>query len=572
MKHRCAYYIIPVLFLAAMVSCEKFFDVEPKDLLLPDNHFRDKYDADAAVRGIYGKLLYLADKYVILNELRADLMDVTANADHHLRQLNLHEVSGYNPYADPRPFFSLINDCNDVLHNFNIMLDDLKFSREEYNQRYSDIATLRSWLYLQLAVHYGHVPYITEPVDKVENIQAITDGSYPILSIEEMVDTLVKTMESLPYHSLYTDPSFITTIDGYSTRIMFIDKEMFMGDLYLWQGNYLQAASYYKTVMERDIGQNNYDSYKCCYGDVYTLTKFNSGYVRYYYMDENSSLNNWGTMFSVPQSTDYFGEWIWVLYFSENYPPANPFLNYFSRTAGNYLLRPSQVVIDTWDAQVQRNGFVKDFRGEGSSYRMVGGEPQIMKFIADYSPLDPFDRSGQWFLWRTGQLHLRFMEAANQEGKYKLAMALLNAGIRPTYDVPGATDITYLQRTNLPFPFNFDARFSGANQVPLGLRDLWHRNTGLRGRVYLANVEVPEYTDSLTFIKETLISECAMELAFEGHRWSDLVRWSIHENNPAILADRIYAKLQRAGYPEAETVRSKLMVRENWFLPLYADY
>ena len=559
--------VVPVVLAMLVSACEKFLDVPPKDLLTPEQHFRDKFDADAAVRGIYGKLIYLAEQYVILNELRADLMDVTDNADIFLREINLHQVSEDNPYADPTLFYSVINDCNDVLHNFNIMLNELKISEEEYVQRYSDIATLRSWLYLQLVIHYGEVPYITEPVDRVDDLGKITDGRYPLLGIEVMIDTLIGVMESLPYLDLYTDPSFRTIIDGFDTRIMFIDKEIFLGDLYLWRGDYLAATTTYKNVMVRDIEQNFYDSYKLCYGEPYTLPHFNSGYVRYYWEDIHSVLNNWPFMFYSPQNADYYCEWTWALYFHETYPPENPFLELFSKEPGSYLLKPAISVMEDWESQIQQNSFKKDFRGEDGSYRMIDGDPVITKYISGYDPLYPFEKGGQWHLWRTGSLHLRFIEAANRDDQYKLAAALMNNGIRTTYGVPGAVDVTYLERTNLAFPYDFDGRYANPNQIPAGTRGEWHRNIGVRGRVYLQAREIPA-ADSLLKIEDFVLDEGALELAFEGHRWGDLVRIAIRRNDPSILADRIYRKLDMAGYPEASSVQSKLMERDNWFLPL----
>ncbi len=564
--------LIPViLVLTVLFSCEDYLDVKPEDVLLPEQHYRDKYDADAAVRGIYGKLTNLAAQYVIMNELRADLMDVTGNAGIYLRQVNLHDVKADNPYADPQPFYSLINDCNDALENFTIMVNDLKLSREEYNQRYSDIAALRSWLYLQLVIHYGNVPYITKTIDRVDDLKMLTNSEFPVLSIEQMVDTLLNFMESIPYKDPYTDLTLRTSIDGYNTSVMFIDKEIFLGDLHLWHNNYLQAASYYKTVMERDIGNNTFDSYKVVYGDVYTLTNFNSGYYRYYYYDKNSAINNWPLMFFEQQTIEYYNEWFWVLYFHSNYAPTNPFIDLFSNTAGKYYLKPSLLAIDNWDTQVQQNEFKGDFRGNSGSYKMINGQPVIMKYIANYSSLNPFDKSGKWFLCRAGGIHLRFIEAANRDGKYKLAYSLLNNGIRNNYSVPDAADITYLERTNLPFPYDFDARKADGNQIPLGVRGLWHRNIGIRGRVYLQNKVIPGGTDSLSYIEELVIDEAALELAFEGQRWGDLVRIAIRRNDPAFLADRIYSKLNKAGYPEASDVRTKLLNRDNWFLPLITN-
>jgi len=275
-------------------------------------------------------------------------------------------------------------------------------------------------------------------------------------------------------------------------------------------------------------------------------------------------------MFYSPQSSDYYCEWMWALYFHETYTPTNPFLEIFSKDAGNYLLKPSASIMEKWDTQIQRNGFESDFRGNEGSYEMINGDPVITKYISSYSALYPFEKGGQWHLWRAGGVHLRFIEAANRDSQYELASALMNHGIRTSYGVPGAVDVTYLERTNLPFPYDFDGRSAGPSQIPAGTRGNWHRNVGLRGRVFLEAREYP-VSDSLLSIENSVLDESALELAFEGQRWGDLVRIAIRRNDPAILADRIYEKLQTAGYPEAEAVHAKLMERENWFLPLTGE-
>jgi hypothetical protein len=106
------------------------------------------------------------------------------------------------------------------------------------------------------------------------------------------------------------------------------------------------------------------------------------------------------------------------------------------------------------------------------------------------------------------------------------------------------------------------------SQIPLGARGLWHRNCGIRRRVYLENLEVPDGGDSLMVLENHIIDEAARELAFEGHRWEDLVRVAMRRNDPSFLADKIYLKLQKGGYGEAEEVRNRLMDTQNWFLPV----
>src|SRR5688572_625477 len=117
----CSILAITVACVTAMSSCKKVFDVEPENAVDKEQMYRNVFDVDAAVIGVYGKLMKLAKPYILLNELRGDLMDVTLNADENLQQLNTHTAKAGNPYIDPRPFYDVIVNCNDVLANFDIM-------------------------------------------------------------------------------------------------------------------------------------------------------------------------------------------------------------------------------------------------------------------------------------------------------------------------------------------------------------------------------------------------------------------------------------------------------------------
>jgi hypothetical protein len=65
-----------------------------------------------------------------------------------------------------------------------------------------------------------------------------------------------------------------------------------------------------------------------------------------------------------------------------------------------------------------------------------------------------------------------------------------------------------------------------------------------------------------------IINEDALELAYEGERWPDLLRVAIRRNDPSFIADRIYNKLIKSGISAgaAGQARAKLMAG-NWFLP-----
>ena len=209
--------------LLGLGSCQEYLDVEPQDQLNQDQVYRDVFDADAAVVGIYGKFMGLAEKYVVLNELRADLVSPTYNAGPFYTQLSEHSVTAENPYASPKDFYEVINNCNDALKNFDLMRADNRLDSNEYNERYSDIGTLRSWLYLQLGIHYGQVPYITEPVENLNDIRNL--NQYPRIQFEELLNELITFTEGLPYTDTYSaNSTLLIDVDGYNTGKFFINK------------------------------------------------------------------------------------------------------------------------------------------------------------------------------------------------------------------------------------------------------------------------------------------------------------------------------------------------------------
>ena len=546
------------VLLSGSFSCKNMYDVEPQNQVEYKNVYQNIYDANAAVMGIYGKLLGLAQQYEIMNELRADLMEVTPNAGAELQQINTHNVQAGNSFADPQPFYAVILNCNDVMKNLKIMYDTQKLTANDFNQRWSDVAALRSWLYFQLGLHFGEVPYVTE---SLTNAADVKDASkYPRLTLDALVKTLITFMEALPFKDPYPAAnSLVTQIDGYPSKIFFINKNCLLGDLYLWNNDYHNAAVVYKRVLETSTPVGPSDSYN--YFNTYTL---NSG------TDNDAvTVSNWQALFSrSPQDREYQTEWIWSMVFDKAFTPENPFVNLFANSGGSYLVKPSQTAIDNWNAQAQNDGTPFDYRGPNTSYKIINGQPVIVKFLYNYLntstglPINLLEKSGKWFLYRTATLHLRYAEAANRDGQTKIAWALVNAGIKSAYDDLTQPDPTLRRITLQPSPYDFDARKLDAPSI----RGKYHRNLGIRARVGTTLLPVTLQQDMLG-MENKIMDEAALELAYEGNRWQDLMRIANRRNDPAFLADKVYNKLLKDGNPAAGTVRAKLMNKANWFLP-----
>ena len=610
---KSCYCLFVLVGLVALPSCKKILDVQPANVLSGEQTYRNVFDADAAVLGVYSKFMQLAKPYVLLNELRADLMSPTINADFYLQQLNNHTVSADNPYINPTPFYEVILNCNDVMTNFDKMLAEKKLKTDEYNQRYSDVASIRTWVYLQLGIHFSKdeqgsigIPYVTSPLASIADVK--NESNYPYLPFRQLLGELIKTMESLPTKELYaTNTTLVTTVDQYRTEKFFINKKVLLGDLYLWNAtydpsSYNKAARMYREILSYYDTRGNENTQKNYYKLVGTIDVANGNqlsvqYIRFRESDINalyeSNTEGWRSMFSrgkVTYDQQFDWEWIWVLPFSSNFAPKNPFIDLFSNVGGSYLVKPSQQAINNWNSQVQRNDFPFDVRGR-FTYKTISGQPVIMKYLYYFLDGTTFlpsinsnGRSGEWWLYRAASVWQHYGEAANRDPAIamdgpKLGYAIVNYGLRSTYSpnpVPG--DVTNIMQTFLPPPYDFDAR-SGDNPQ---FRAIWRDMAGLRGR---ANLKAIAIDSSLYFnmavpaprpltnpdgfkklIEDMSINEGALELAYEGQRWADLLRIAIRRNDPSFIADKVFLKLQNDGNGNAAAAQAKLR-RGEYYLP-----
>lgn len=575
-KKSCIYILGLVINLTSS-SCRKMFDIEPEDALSQEQMYRNVYDADAVVLGVYGKFMNLSKSYIILNELRADLLDITPNADNSLREINTNNVTLGNKYVDPRPYYEVILNCNDALENFKKMRTSFLLTEEEYYQRTTDLLLIRAWTYLQLGIQYGEVPYVTDPL---EDMNALKDASkFARISFDSLIDKLIESVKDIPAKYLNqntssSSPTLIMPNSGYIIKDgvfkFFIHRRAIIGDLYLWKGDYLTAATYYKTVMETGSNQSTTPDYQIELYDTYRITNDRSG--RNTLMVDGTT-NPWPNIFSnILSETEVNRERMWTLPFDANFTPKNPLIDIFS-SSGAYLLKPSQLIINDWDKQERVNkGGLTDRRGLGASYSLLSGQPEVAKYLRNYSPTTPFNTTGVWILYRAATLHLRYAEAVNRLGYDKLASVLINDGILAGYG--GLT-------SGLPAPFNFD----GTNTATV--RGAWYRSIGIRGRALNKNVAVDSTRSfdmtqnprvltnqqQLTLDTEDLIfNEAALETAFEGYRWPDLLRIGLRREKEIsgsglkFINDHIARKFAAgaSGNPKVFTSVESLYLPFNW--------
>ena len=243
-------YIVISLIMSLTIGLNSCVETEINEAVSYKDFYSTLDDADAAVMGIYGKVMGIADRLVVLNELRGDMLDVTINADHDLIEINSQRATKENYWSDVTPIYEVIQNCNDALYNFDLMLESNKLTQDQYNERYSDVGAIRTWLYYQLGVHFGSVPYITKPIVSLDDLDKNQAGK---LNLDALIPELIRFMENLPTLENYKNSKLITgTIDGVSLVPYFINKKCLLGDLYLFNNEYDKAAGIYRQVLSKD--------------------------------------------------------------------------------------------------------------------------------------------------------------------------------------------------------------------------------------------------------------------------------------------------------------------------------
>ena len=213
-----------------------------------------KTDSVFYAYGIMQAMQQLADQYYFQNEMRGDLVKPTAKASMHLQALASFSADATNKYDSVYLYYKVINNCNYYLAHRDTTL--ATGARNVACNEYAAIASFRAWTYLQLARQYGRVPYITEPVTTIAQIntntsmtdyQAILTGEAQMLetlkarySDEQLsVPTFNQTSRSVGVLNWGSQEKYI------NPRKCFIPLNVVLGDIYLELGEYEQAAKCY---------------------------------------------------------------------------------------------------------------------------------------------------------------------------------------------------------------------------------------------------------------------------------------------------------------------------------------
>lgn len=268
-----------MLLLSMMVG---MFSTSCKDMLSPSSErhaYEVAQDTLYSYWGILRSLQNLAERYVILNECRGDLVDQTSFVSDSIgaiisfgkdvRDVEKNWKDGACEYLQIRDYYHVINSCNayiDMCDTERTTGTDKKYMLAEYAQ----VQAIRAWVYMQLLYAYGpnRVPFYTTPMLTTDNINNfISRKNYPTVDAETLARELGPELEELQavvdndkmydlnnygYNNYGDVNSGNSHFVCHSTKCMF-PVSVVLGDLYLLSGDYERSATYYFEYL-KDFG------------------------------------------------------------------------------------------------------------------------------------------------------------------------------------------------------------------------------------------------------------------------------------------------------------------------------
>lgn len=552
----------------AMSSCSDMLDTDSEFVqFADDNKLNAPEDTLHSVTGIIRQMQIVADRLVLLGELRGDLVVTTDKATKDVKNLAAFNFSEKNKYNQISDFYAIINDCNFFIANADMNLKRL--GRVIFEREFAAVKTYRAWTYLQLAKIYGAVPLVLDPV--LTEADAQREMEKTPSNMDEICKFFIEDIKG------YVDTELpqYGHMNVYESKQFFIPVRVLLGDLCLWSGRYQEAAQYladYLTLKNHAVHTgsasaywaDNIDNFATAspigsYGDMLG-SSVSSEVISMIPMEDSEFYGIMSDLPNIFRSTEtnynYFqvtpSKSMWDYSAAENYCYV-----YTSKTGKDTIIVPKE--------DLQKSYYAGDLRFSGTyTYRSVNRD-EFSKYSTEYQNISK--QNGMFVAtYRIQQVYLMFAEALNRAGYPETAFAILKYGLT---NLNIGRYISEKEREAAASMLNFnDDEFTENNTQGIHSRGCGDAKADTTYVLPMPASELASYADTVAYqiplVEDMIMREMTLEEAFEGQRYYDLMRISLRRNDPAYLAKPI---ANRTG-EENTTLLNHLMDKSNWYLPI----
>lgn len=587
-----------IFTLGVTTSCEDMFDIDSSRVVIEKDHtLSSSADSAYTTLGVLQCMKQVLDRYIILGEVRGDLVEINEHTKTSLRNLAEFNFDDDNEYLDIKDYYAIINNCNYALakmdttlahNNERVMIDE-----------YAALLSIRAWTYLQLGINYGKVPYYTDPITTV----ADSEKKYPELDIKGLAAELI------PQLTPYVDYDFPVFTGVPQTSYPPI--QVLIGDFYLWTGEYANAWDTYwdylttnpnynyefgeegqEEIIKGYMGLNGMQVKSIQSGTITgtTLVNWDS------YLNQNTlapeNLTQIAMQYSTAQGT--VSEIASLFVSTDNTHPLNPSTYWSELSKKQTYIRAS---IDSKTGE-ETGGYVPNSTVGDQRSTIYYGEPLLtVAGIEDFKTYEKHSvtslvageldfYTSAITLYRRSIVYLRAAEAANALAKelyvagdsVKMAEARTYATnafnlMKDAYQVffPEGHILEDLIR-----PKFIGVHAKGCGDIRLDTTHYALTSKAIALKLYDDELLASSVTfnDTINYLDELIIDELALEATLEGNRFGDLIRFSerrgrqgLEENETHFLANRVAKRKGEEHFDEV--LYNKLSENKDlWYLPI----
>lgn len=605
-----------ILFLIGVVtlgttSCSDMLDSDSERQLF-DPEMNAKTDSIYYALGILQGMQQLADQYMFQGELRGDLVDVTEYTDKNLKELASFAAFESNKYDSAYVYYRIINNCNYyIAHRDTTLRTGASYV---VMPEYVAVKAIRAWTYMQLARVYGKVPFYTQPLTQISQIN---DGNFPKLNMKEITDRLAPDLEQYCQYNNkgeymgYVTPNFGNVApSSIIPSALFIPAEVILGEMYLETGQYDKAARHYINYLT-ELSQPSHSAFLQSYsmGDIRNRDKsmlLPSDFNVFSYVNSTS----WQNIFTglsdcityipmAPNNRSGITTKIPLAYGYDYYSNSSSYVD-------EIQIVPSESLINLSESQAyyykstesDPTNTIVSYTGIGDTrYNAVSRQEEDDE-TAKTTTWITKNRYARVILYRTTTVWLHLAEALNRLGMYDVAFAILKDGINkyliksteeggPQYisdASKAALQTTYplLSEANIA-KFSEPENCVGVHMHGAGMT---HDYTGAVYSPGLSPYQLDTIVglkfkeleaaglvvgatpqDTINAVEDILCDEYALEFAFEGCRWFDLMRLARHKNDENPYGENRFGSkwlLEKLAYKKPQSLTEE---PETWYLP-----
>ena len=502
-------YISIIAASLMIVSCVDTVII-PDDKTVDEDFWKSKSDVQLMVNGAYQAMLSenVLSKLIVWGGLRSDEMipidNLTSDVRDDLRDINLANIQADNMYAEWGPIYGIINRCNVVLEKAAAVKDeDPSYTEGDYQADRAQMLALRALCHFYLVRNFRDVPLAVTAVMNSSQDYYLSQSA-PSVVLEKCISDLKEAEGNSILATAFADwqKVGILTRDG---------VQSILADIFLWrasvthsQADYDEAIAYCDKVIASKKSQH-------------VFKRGESREEKDFYLSEGKSMFN--DLF-VEQNAE---ESIFEIQSTSTTANANMAIcKYFAHYANSrdpYLFASNSYKYTGTVYTV--SGYQRDWRGSMNTYadeKTVGDFTgvQIRKYVfgdRNFSPSSTDTRGNavrafsntyqqNYIIYRLADVMLMKAEAL-------VAKAALMAN-----DATDASEYSDEVKTLINNAFVITSEV----------------NT--RAREVTTSTILPATYATIEKMEELVMAERARELAFEGKRWYDLLRFNYRHIDP----------------------------------------